>query len=536
MRPSRSLAAFACLLALSTLASCGGGGGREPYEPFTAQFPNDGPGDPIRPHPPVPPPPPVTPAAWNPQAYDLERTALFGSFPSDLVRLGEVLFTTDADAIEGEGARIVAVDVSGPHPVASPAHEDVVIEASDLVDSDGLPCDPNAPIGFGFFLNDLCVVSDRLGFVLANAGGSDSVPTCSNLVVFDPTAGDVIQTVNLANPYATGGGLVDSAGNVVPGGTFTQAAAEGIEFVPTAGGKGLVFVAMANFIVAGPSFGNVKYPGTVQVFDVDLAAAAPVSPRVTGPHATQTIGTRDYNPSAVTRFTPQTGPERILISVAGTTAFDASFNLVPVTNASVEAYDAASQQYLGTFDLGLAALASSRPAIGRDGVGQAVGFFASSVLGEVFLLRLDGLDQELVDPTRVGVLRGPNNGIPIQPESAGKPGGNVAGLALSSDGRTLLASGFGDFFAVGGPAPGRLFALSLPVDIVESRQFPRVFVPGTSTYASAPGRTLGPVVLVPGTGGGAEVWVTVGGAVDPSSFLGLGPASLGSLHTFGAVK
>jgi hypothetical protein len=536
MTPSRTLSSVLSALVLASLCACGGADGERRYEPFVAEFPREGPGTPIPPVVPVPPPALPTPPVWDPEAYDLGRTALFGSFPSDLDRLGDVLFTSDADAIETLGARIVAVDVSGPVPVASPAHADVVVHASDLVDSDGAPCDANAPIGFGFFLNDLRVVSDRLGFVLANAGGSDSVPTCSNLVVFDPTSGDVRQVVNLANPYATGAPLLDSTGAVVPGGTFTQAAAEGVEFVPTGGGRGLVYVAMSNFVLGAPSFGAVKYPGTVQVFDVDAALPAPVSPRVVGPLATQTIGTRDHNPSAVTRFTPRTGPERLLVTVAGTTAFDAAFNLVPVTNASVEAYDAASQQLLGTFDLGLAGLASSRPALGRDGVGHAVAFLASSVLGEVYLLRLDGLDEEEIDAAKVAVLRGPRNGIPIQPESTGKPGGNVAGLALSSDGRTLLASGFGDFFAAGGPAPGRLFALSLPEDVVASFLFPRVFLPGTSTYASAPGRSLGPVVLASGAGGGAEVWVTVGGALDPATFLGAGPASLGSLRTFGAVR
>jgi hypothetical protein len=201
----------------------------------------------------------------------------------------------------------------------------------------------------------------------------------------------------------------------------------------------------------------------------------------------------------------------------------------------VEVFDAASQTRLGRFDLGLVGLSSSRPALGRDAAGHAVAFFASSVLGEVYLLRLDGLDVDPVDEARVEVLRGERNGIPIEPGSAGGPGGNVSGLALSGDGRTLLASGFGDLFASGGPAPGRLFAMSLPADLLATSGFHRALLPGTANLASAPGRTLGPVVIVPASGGGPEVWVTVGGALD-ASFLGAGPATLGSLDTFGAIR
>jgi hypothetical protein len=523
-------------LALAALSACGGAAGPAgPSEPFVAQFPDEGPGRPQTPPPPTPPPSFPAPPVWSPDAFGLERTALFGSFPADVDRLGDVLFTTDADAVESEGARIVAVDVSGPVPVPSPRHETVRVFASDLVDSLGAPGDASVPIAFGFFVNDLRVVSDSLGFALVNAGGSDSAPTCSNLVVFDPSTGDLRQVVDLANPFPAAG-LVDSQGAAVPGQTFTQAGAEGLDVVPVGGGRSVLYVAMSNFVIGAPSFGAVKYPGTVQVFDVDPALAAPVSPRGGGgPLVTQTLRTRDYNPSAVTRFTPLRGPERVLVTAAGTTAFDASFRLFPATPASVEAYDAATQTLLGTFDLGLAGLSSSRPAVGRDGARHAVAFLASSVLGEVYLLRLDGLDGEWVDPSRVAVLRGPGNGIPIDAVAAGGPGGNVSGLALSSDGRTLLASGFGDLFAFPAPKPGRLLALSLPFDVVSQPLFAREFLPGTASLATAPGRTLGPIVLAPGSGG-AEVWVTVSGAVDPATFLGTGPASLGSLDTHGAIR
>jgi hypothetical protein len=238
----------------------------------------------------------------------------------------------------------------------------------------------------------------------------------------------------------------------------------------------------------------------------------------------------------VTRLDVPFGHDRILVTEAGTTAFDATFSLVPVTPAAVEVFDAETQALLGRFDLGVVGLSSIRPAVGEDGAGHAIAAFASSVRGEVYLLRIDGLFSIFVDPAEVAVLRGLNNPIPIDPSAAGGPGGNVAGLALSADGRTLVASGFGDLFAFPTPRPGRVYALSLPPDLVSDPEFSRTFVAGTSNVVTTSGRTLGPVVIVPGADAGPEVFVTVGGALDMATFLGTGPASLGSLETFGRIR
>ncbi len=528
---------FLPALALSaSLPACGGGAPHWSDEPFVASFPDEGPGTAHHPLPPVPPPEFSSPPLWNADAYPFARVATFGSFPSDVTRFGDAIFVTDADAVEAEGARIVALDVTGSQPVPSPAFSPVVVHAGDLVDSRGLPGDAANPVGFGFFLNDALVVTNRLGFVLANAGGSDTVPSLANLVAFDPTAGHVLQVVNLANPYANGTPLLDSTGTPVPGNQFTQGGAEGVEFVPTRDGKGVLFVAMSNFVFGAPSYGAVKYPGTVQVFDVDLASASPVSLRPAGSLATVAFPTHDYNPVAVSRYPSSSGPDRLLVTAAGTTGYDASYNLVPKTNSSVEVYDPSTLTLLGRFDLGLAGLSGIRPALGRDGAGHSVGFFASSVKGEIYLLRLDGLDFEPVLPSLVSVLRGPANGIPIAPGSAGGPGGNVAGIALSSDGRTLLASGFGDLFAFGGPTPGRLFALSLPGDLVQGSAFGREFVPGTANLVTAPGRTLGPLVIAATSAAAPEVYVAVSGAIDGSTFVGTSPASVGTLSTWGAIR
>jgi hypothetical protein len=365
------------------------------------------------------------------------------------------------------------------------------------------------------------------------------VPACANVVVFDPTTGALRQTVDLAIPYAVAGGaapLLDSTGTPVPGQTFVQTGAESVAFVATSATQGLLFVAMANFIVGAPSYGAVKYPGTVEVFDVDTTLAAPVTRRPLLGLATETLRTAGYNPAAVTPVATAGGTVRLLVTTAGTTGYDASFRLVPQTPSAVEVFDVASRTRVGVFDLGLAGLASSRPAIGTDAAGHHIAALASSVRGEVYLLRIDGLFTETIDPTQVAVLRGPKNGIAIDPAAAGSPGGNVAGLALSPDGRTLVASGFGDLFAFPTPKPGRLYVLSLPDDVVGTLFAQPAFVPGTVELVTQPGATLGPVVIRPSGYGKPEVFTAVSGTLDPTTFVGTGPAHVGTLTTYGVIR
>lgn len=151
-------------------------------------------------------------------------------------------------------------------------------------------------------------------------------------------------------------------------------------------------------------------------------------------------------------------------------------------------------------------------------------------------MRLDGLRRAVLDPTEVQVLRGPNNPIPIDLEAAGGPGGNVAGVALSSDGRTLVVSGFGDFFAYPSPKPGRLLALSLPSDLVTGPGFANDFLPGTANLVTTSGRVLGPCAIAALHPDGPEVFVLVSGSLSPTTFLGTGPASLATLSTFGRIR
>mgnify|MGYP001823144520 CR=1 FL=1 len=219
-----------------------------------------------------------------------------------------------------------------------------------------------------------------------------------------------------------------------------------------------------------------------------------------------------YNPVAIARV-PEDGAAaiaaspRIVVTVAGTTGYDASFRLVPVTEASVTVYDVPTSRLLGTFRLGLVGLAGTRPAIGRDAVGHLVGYFPSAVTGEVYLLLLDGLVGPFVDDTRLAVLRGPENGIPILTERAGGPGANVTGVALAPDGRTLVVAGFGDLFAWPEPEPGRLVLIGLPEDVVTGSGFGTDFVPGVSLHGTVPGRALGRAIasITPQPDGSAPI-------------------------------
>ncbi len=538
MRPifshARLLPGALCTLLL-LLAACGGGGGGDAFEePFPIPDTGGGSGGGR----PTPPPAPPQSPVWNANAATYGRTALFGSFASDLVRHGDTLFTVDADAVELTGARILAYDVSGPTPVPSTRFATTTITGANLSNSNGQAVDPTNPIGFGFFLNDLLIVSDTLGFVLVNAGGTDTEPALCNVVAFNPTTGQVLQALDIAKPYISVNALLDSTGAPVPGNAFRQAGAEGLAYADDGPTGGRLFVAMSNLVFGAPSFGATKLPGTVQVLDVSAGSATPLSFATADGIRPFIIPTQGYNPVALetVRVPTATGSAvyRLLVTVAGTTGFDANFNLVPLTPSAVEAYDASTGALHGTFRLGLTGLAAIRPAIGADAAGHRVGFYPSSTTGEVYLLRLDGLYQQPIDSSKLSVLRGPFNGIPITAAQAGGPGGNITGVGLSPDGRTLAVSGFGDLFA--SPAvPGQLFLLSLPADLVTGSGFGASFTPGSTQFATAPGRTLGHVVLVPNAGDRPDVYVNVSGTLD-SSFLGSGSASLGSLRTFGLIK
>lgn len=530
-----------CLAALA-LASCGSGAPQpEPYQPFVAEYPPDGPGGtgelPTTPPPPEAPQPPV----FDADAYLHDRGILFGSFPSDVVRYGNTIFTTDGDQLTEEGAWIVPLDAAGSAPRPSTRFRPVPILASDLIDSSGTAGDVHNPVGFGFFLNDLTVVNDRLGFVLVNAGGSDSTPALSNLVAFDPTGGTVLQVVDLVNPAAYQPGLFDSSGAPVPTTGFLQSGAEALAYASSSTGTDRLYVAMTNLLFAAPSSGTVKYPGTVQTFDVVAGQAGPIRPRPVKGLVTETWLTGGHNPVALAvieadRLPWQPVIQRLLVTVAGATGYDASWNLVPVTDASVAAFDTESGSLLGRFLLGKAGLSGTRPALGEDAAGHHVAFFPSAVTGEVYLLLLDGLYARSIDARRLAVLRGPENGIPIVPEAAGGPGGNVTGVGLSPDGRTLVVAGFGDLFAFPEPKPGHLYLLGLPEDVVTGAEFGADFVPGWSLYGTVSGRALGALTLVPNSGSRPDVYVAVSSPLDPATFLSTGPASLGTLQTFGMIE
>ncbi len=528
-----ALRLLACLLLLLPVA-CGGSSAPAPTGtatlPFDVGLPGSGGAGPQL-------PPPAPALSFDESAVSYQRVATFGSFPSSMSVLGETLFVTDADQIEATGANVLAIDIAAVPPVVSTTFLGVNIPASVLVDSQGNTPDLLAPIGFGYFVNDLLVIGDRLGFALVNAGGSDSSPGLSNLIVFDPLAGTLLQVVNLANPFRDGTTLLDSNGDALGTGGFQQSGAEGLAFTTHPDGSLRLFVAMSNLVFGAPSNGATKYPGTIQAFAIEPLGAMPVKPIAAGSDVvTRTLRTEGYNPVAITPVTvPETGATRLLVTVAGTTDFDKDFNLVPTSDASVEAFDAGSGSFLGRFRLGLAGLSGIRPAVGQDGAGHHVGYFPSSVTGEVYLLRLDGLYTDIIDNDLLAVLRGPDSGIPITAAQTGQPGGSITGVALSPDGRSLVVAGFGDLFAYPTPLPGRVFLLSLPRDVVSDPTFTADFTPGSTEFATTPGRTVGEVVAIPSGGTGPDVFVNVGGTLD-ASFLGNGPASLGALDTGGQIR
>lgn len=522
--------AMAALFLSASLCACGGGGASTP-RPFAVLPPSGGPGTGA---PPAPLPPPTTPRppVFVDDAIQHHRAPLFGAFPSDLVRLGTTLFTVDADQIEGSGALIVPYDISGDAPVPSATSVPVRIDTSHLVDALGRPADLLQPIGFGFYLNEMEVITTRMGFVVVNAGGSDSTPPLSNLLLFDPATGQVVQTVNLCRGYASPDTLYDSAGGTVPGNAFLQSGAEALAFVPTSPTTGRLYVGMTNLIVGYPSLGTVKYPGTIQVYDVDRNRGTPITVVADANGlSTRTLRTGRYNPVSLDVVADASGlvAPRVLITLGGATAYDASLNLVPSTPAAVEVLDGASGAPLGTFEMGLTGLVN-RPAIGRDGAGHLVGFFPSGATGQVYVLQLDGLLTPLVTPAQLRVLRGPANGIVIDTAS-GSPGGNIVGMGLAPDGDVLAVTGFGDLFA---GRPGRLLLLSLPTDLVRDATIGSDFVPGISEFATVTGRTMGGLVLRPNRADQPDVYVNLSGPVNVDGSAA-GPASVGSLTTHGLI-
>ncbi len=521
---------------LVSLLAAGCGGGSAPTAspgPFVASLP----GAPVGHGGEVPAPPPAPPGRaphFDADAFPHERVALYGSFPSDVVRHEGVVFTDDADQIEADGATIVAVDVAGVVPARSTRFLPVTITLDRLVDSHGHPPTLAAPIGFGCYLNDLEIASDHLGFALVNAGGSDTDPTLSDLVAFDPTRGVVLQVVDLATVVPSQG-RADSDGGTLPASGYRQSQAEAVCYVPTGTLRGHLYVAMANVVFGAPSYGATKEPGTIEVFDVYALDAQPVRARPAGALATETIRLDGYDPVALQRIGSPAGP-RLLVTVAGATGYDASYALVPTTPASVEAYDATTDAWLGRFELGMVGLAAARPALGSDRAGHQVGFFPSAVTGEVYLLRLDGLYADPIDATRLAVLRGANNGIPIAADDAGRPGANVTSVGLVAAGRALLVAGFGDLFSYPAPTPGRLYLVALPDDVVGGAGFGTNFVPGWSLLETVSGRALG-AMTVDGSGGGRpDAYVDVSGSIDTTTFLGSGPGSLGALWLEGTFS
>ena len=249
---------------------------------------------------------------------------------------------------------------------------------------------------------------------------------------------------------------------------------------------------MTNLVFGPPSYGSVKYPGTLLVFDVDPAGPTPVHERPRGGRDTETIVRPGLQPRRSQHSSEADGPDRgLLVTIAGATRLR---RRLPAGARHARRGRGLRRDQLGLRRAVRAAdctgLAAARPALGQDGAGHQVGFFPSAVTGEIYLLRLDGLYDDPIDPARLAVLRGPHNGIRIETADAGGPGGNVTGTVLLDGGRFLAVAGFGDLFAHPSPRPGRLYLLALPDDVVTGSGFGANFVPG----CHAPRHDAGPRV------------------------------------------
>ena len=163
---------LALLLALALLlVGCGGAAPapRPPSAPFVAAFPDDTPGSGGVPGTPTPPRLDSRPSS-TPTPSSTSGRPSSAAFPSDLVRFGNTIFTVDADQIEADGATVTPLDAALPLRPSTEGFLPVAIRAEDLVDDQGHAGSLSTPVGFGFFVNDLLVVSDRLGFVARERG------------------------------------------------------------------------------------------------------------------------------------------------------------------------------------------------------------------------------------------------------------------------------------------------------------------------------------------------------------------------------
>ncbi len=239
---------------------------------------------------------------------------------------------------------------------------------------------------------------------------------------FWPAAGTLpFQTGFSTRTCVYGSGLLDSLGDPIGANTRCDAGRDG--FVTTFTSDSLrvgdrLFVVTSNLIRSSTA---QFAPGTVLVFDFDLAA---IPPRV-GPSATRAVvRTSGYNPTSLALYTTPSGRELVLVGATGALALGTGTDLVR-SESSVDVIDARSLELIATIPLGLAGLGFS--GLVSDPTGR-IALVGAAAGRSVFAIDLAALD----DP-----------GLGLGPEA----------LPIVLDGST---PGFSDARVFDGDAPFRL--------------------------------------------------------------------------------
>jgi hypothetical protein len=269
-------------------------------------------------------------------------------------------------------------------------------------------------------------------------------------------------------------GAVDSRGVAVPLGcdasrpsffsSFTSGAA-------VAGGA--LFVSTSNLGANAGRPDTQFLPGTVLVFDFDLAATPP---RV-APAATAALFTTGFNPTHATAHRTRSGRAFVLVTVSGALGLVPDDPTTPereaggaaLTPAAVDVIEVASRRLVATIPLGLAAASFDRIAIDPSGRIAVLGASNRRWLYAIDLAPLDALAAPApgAPPLVLDGSTGPNAVIfdanaplvlPSRPDGA--PAATCAGYVVGADfdanGTKVFATDFcdGTLGVVGVDVPG----------------------------------------------------------------------------------
>jgi hypothetical protein len=520
----RSRIPLAAVLAALVVA-CSSGADPLVVEPYPNEQGGSGLPAPPGPPPPTtgtPPPPSAAPVVFKDTAMALGKA---GGFPSDLVADARGnLYTVDDAAIPARVLRFPGD--GGNQPTMS-----VTVAAEHLIDHDGTsPARAPTSFGpglFGAFTGDLELAFDRWLFVTVGAGSSVSSDgtralRLANLVLIDTASAEVVQTVNLAWELPEAGALSGGEGYE----SIPQSLPAMCAFVPATNGtlSGEVYVAMSNG--AGSSAGLSEfYAGTVQVWSVDFLRTTPLSPELAGRpavHVTRTFESAYHNPVALTRYTAQSGVSYMLLTNAGASQFDSDYVLRPTTEAALEVLDLDTTRWRPAWDMVLGPVlpAPHALALGKDAYGHHFGLFSSQTYAAVYVVELEGLESNPVDPSRMGLVRT----VDLAADGSLAAGsGYQPGIAVTSSGGGAVVSTFSE---------ASLRVLDLPRDILSGpvRVDPQPFDTADLTAEAAYG--LGALVVSPRTV--AEVYVVVNGTFD-ANFLPDRQAYVGALWAPGRL-